>query len=104
MDAWVRGGVKALELRRNGIGLPDEQHFDVFVRGEKLDRCRDRHANAVITTHAVDGKLDGHASLSCGFTCGSGRWRAYGTQTRTLCRTPFSKKAANSLAAFLFAS
>jgi len=97
--------VKSLELRRDGIGLPDEQHFDVFVYGEKMDRCRDCHANAVIATHAVDGKLDGHASLSCGFTCGSGRWRAYGTQTRTrIAEFHSTKKAANWLAAFSIAS
>nr|CCA83031.1 conserved hypothetical protein [blood disease bacterium R229] len=67
-------------MRRNSIGLPDKQHFDVFVCGEKLDRCRDRHGNAVIATHAVDGKLDGHASLMCGFTCFRPMARAHGTQ------------------------
>jgi|GEM_PF-2209387 len=83
MDAGVRSGAESFELRRDGIGLPDEQHLNVVVRGKKLDRCRDRHANTVIAAHAVDGKLDGHASLSCGFTCGSSILRAYGTQTGT---------------------
>jgi len=104
----MRSGVQSLELRRNGVGLPDKQHFDVFVRGEKLDRCWDRHGNTVIATHAVDGKLDGHASLICGFTCFRPIARAHATQLGaqfdTRRRTPISKKAANWLAAFLLAS
>jgi hypothetical protein len=74
------------------------------VCGEKLDRCRDRHANAVIATHAVDGKLDRHASLSCGFTCGFSIGAVWYTNPTTPCRILRNKKAANWLAAFLFAS